>query len=184
MRPVAVDACPTCGEPLENGECLWHGPPDEPNAPGGAAPRRRRRSQATLYVQAAVITSLIFAVGGTLWLVVDEPTSSSGIIQGAWNDPYSQASEEEDPERLRRAVEQLEAGGRVVVSSDPPGADVYSGMRKLGTTPVRLERPEKSERMDLRLSKAGFAESRVTVSKESPLRLHVRLSRGGGVKEK
>lgn len=181
---MAVDACPICGEPLENGECLWHGPPDDPGAGDPATPRRKRRNQATLYLQAAVITALTFAVGGTLLLVVDGSATTNEIHEVSWIDPYAQGGQEEDPEQLRRAVEQLEAGGRVVVSSDPPGADVYSGIRKLGHTPLRLERPEKSERMDLRISKGGFGDSRVTVSKDSPLRIHVRLSRGAGVKEK
>lgn len=181
---MAVDACPICGEPLERGECLWHGPPEDPNPLDEVTPRRRRRSQATLYLQAAVITALVFAVGGTLLLVVDGSAPTGGIAQVSWIDPYAQGGVEDDPEQLRRAVEQLEAGGRVVVSSDPPGADVYSGIRKLGQTPLRLERPEKAERMDLRISKGGFGDSRVTVNKDSPLRIHVRLSRGAGVKEK
>ncbi|MBK6687019.1 MAG: PEGA domain-containing protein [Deltaproteobacteria bacterium] len=181
---MAVDACPTCGEPLEKGECLWHGPPDDPNGPDPIAPRKRRRNQATLYVQAAIITTLVFAVGGVVAMVVDDSTAGGGIATVNWVDPYAQPGEEEDPEQLRRAVEKIEASGRVVVSSEPPGADVYSGIRKLGNTPLRMERPEKSERMDLRISKAGFNDSRLTVSKDSPLRLHVRLSRGAGVKEK
>lgn len=180
---MAVDACPTCGEPLENGECLWHGPPEDPSPLADPRPRRRRKSPGALYVQAAALTVLIFAVGGTLSLLVDEPRAGGEINEVSWVDPYAENSAE-DPDELRRAVERIEAGGRVVVSSDPPGADVYSGIRKLGQTPVRLERPEKSERMDLRISKAGFNETRVTVSKESPLRVHVRLSRGAAVKER
>lgn len=176
---MAGETCPACGEPMEDGECLWHG------APGGGptTARRKKRNQAALYVRAALLTLGILAVGAVLLLVVEPRPGGGEIGQVSWIDPYAQNPEPEDPEQLRRAVEKIEAKGRVVVSSDPPGADIYSGIRKLGNTPLRMERPEKSERTDLRISKAGYNDSRVTLSKDSPLRLHVRLSRGAGVKE-
>ncbi len=64
---------------------------------------------------------------------------------------------------------------KVTVSSKPTGADVYQGVRRIGVTPVRVDRPKSGETLQLRISKSGFAPTSVEVTEHSPARVAVDL---------
>ncbi len=62
------------------------------------------------------------------------------------------------------------------VRSDPPGAEVFHGSRRLGTTPLSVSvSASRALRLDLRMP--GHEDASVTVGSESPAVLDVRLSR-------
>lgn len=83
------------------------------------------------------------------------------------NDPYAN-----DPDvRAARAM-------RITIRSSPSGADIWDGMQNLGRTPTEIQRPSRGSEDVLRVSKAGYGETKITVSWDSPRVLSVTL--GGG----
>ncbi|MEQ8279593.1 MAG: PEGA domain-containing protein [Deltaproteobacteria bacterium] len=83
------------------------------------------------------------------------------------NDPFAN-----DPDvRAARAM-------RITVRSNPSGANLWDGMRNLGRTPTEIQRPSRGSEMVLRVSKAGYGETTLAVSWNSPRSLKVTL--GGG----
>ena len=72
------------------------------------------------------------------------------------------------------------ANRQITVTSNPPGARVYAGIKRLGATPVQIDRPRAKQQLLLRVSKPGFNDQTLVVTRTSPALLTVLLSRGLG----
>jgi hypothetical protein len=111
-----------------------------------------------------------------------------GVMHRDWSQTYGQREPTPSAagdDRLLVARAQESAGRvRLMLSSDPPDAEVFDGRQRLGTTPLRLERPEAGRVVTLRLSKEGFKDGSVRLSASSPPATTVRLMRDGAARDR
>lgn len=146
-----------------------------------APEEKRGLDRRDLYALGSFITAIVVIAA----FVFSEDRAVQTIPEYQWyhvygNDDSGAQYDEPDPTdpfgddpdvRAARAM-------RITIRSSPSGAEIWSGMRNLGRTPTEIMRPSRGSEDVLRISKAGFGETSLTVSWSSPRALSVTL--GGG----
>jgi PEGA domain len=67
----------------------------------------------------------------------------------------------------------------IALDSNPAGATVYVGDKKMGVTPIVLESPSGSEELRLRIEKSGYRPRLMTVRPDEETKLSVQLAKAG-----
>lgn len=152
-------------------------------ARGAPPPRRRRKKKRGLLSHdakrrlMAIGTMCVGMAIALLYLVEDEHDGGGVVRRGPGYSGVEQGSQR--PRSLGEASGQR-VRGPVMISSHPAGAEVYAGVRKIGVTPVRVDRPGPGAKVELEVRKTGYSKSRVVVDQSSPEVVRVTLF--GGVK--
>lgn len=96
---------------------------------------------------------------------------------GASADDAVGGAEEAEAEGLPAGKEPPAQPSRVMISSDPTGAQMFIDGAMVGNTPARLSTPEEDELREVVLKKRGYEEARVALNAESPESITVSLER-------
>lgn len=158
---------------------------DIPSGEDSSALERPRRSVLPLVAIAVVLLALVVSAIGVILLLTSHPEPKQSVVatdtarheSAETTDEASPEAEVVTPE-VAKAVEEGGENDEVVeppdegaenaeieITSDPPGARVYQGRRKLGTTPMTLPAP--TETTQLTLKKRGFVSNTLEVRPDS-----------------
>ncbi len=144
-----------------------------PPPPPMAAPRRSTKLSRTHLVVVGLITAVL---GGAVLLgTFDNPTYGPREVErrGGWRN-YSGSR---GGGRGQGPMESGTQEGQITIVSTPAGAKVQLGLKTVGRTPIKIDRPERQ--VLLRISKAGFSEQSLVLSPGAPAMLSVMLVEGG-----
>lgn len=113
----------------------------------------------------------ITGAGGALFANADEGGRPAGEAEAE-----SDASEEPAKKPAPGEPAKQEKV-RIAVSSNPRGATVFLGSKKLGVTPLLLQREPDAEEIHLRLEKPGYRARLMTVRPEEDTKISVQLAK-------
>lgn len=82
-----------------------------------------------------------------------------------------------EPTEPIATAEPVKSTVQVYVSSNPTGATVFLGQKKMGVTPVMLKVQAGSEELSMRLEKPGFRPRIMTIRPEEDTKLSVQLAK-------
>ena len=101
------------------------------------------------------------------------------IRRGMWQDYYGSGRTYRSGPGLMDGTDPR-TQGQITVISNPPGAEVYAGVKPLGATPMQLNRPNDRQQLLLRVSKPGYVDQTLIVTRASPAMLTVMMGKGLG----
>ena len=146
----------------------------------------RPRSTAWLPIAVGGALLLAAAIAGILYLAGDkeapppDPVATNAeavepVLEAEAEDPEPEAETvpENDPETVE-AVGSRETA-KVIITSEPDGAEVWMEGELIGNTPVEIPRPEGERRMELRLRRARYEEQSIRISALTQESVHITL---------
>ena len=167
---------PHAGPVYGHGAGAWQEAEDQLVRP--AAPPAKRGSKLTRTHLAAIgLTTAILALA-LLIATADQPTyyGPKQIQRSGWHNYYGPRGEDfRNPGGLMDRADPRKR--QITITSNPTGAMVYAGYKRLGVTPVTMDRPKKRKQLILRVSKTGYSDQTLVVSDGSPTTLTVVLGR-------
>jgi serine/threonine-protein kinase len=150
-----------------------NGSPDGDDIPG-------RKSMTPIVIGGAIVL-----VGGVVAFLVMSRPQDTHVVEPASNAPQQATTQPPLPVPTQPTATDVKpadpkpadpAPVQVTIKSEPAGAEVYRAGALLGNTPLTLQRPSGSDKVELELRSGGYETKRITISSMTDDELTLKLS--------